>query len=219
MITLVQKVENVIGPGRIRVAEPLSEHTVKKTGGLAEFYIEVDKTDDLIRSVREARKLEMPVLVFGTGAHMSFPDEGLQGLVIKNSCRRFDKASVLDANALVSSESGVNLNQLVRFTIEEGFEGLEYQLGMPGTVGGAMYTNAKYEPKNILVRSHLYSIRILDTDGEVQTYTEELPDFVPIDDELETKEVILSVVFKLMPFDKKILWERGEEAVAYRSKK
>ena len=80
----------------------------------------------------------------------------IKGLVIKNLCRRFDKASVKGTirkneigveNMQVYAQAGVLMNQLVRYTIEEGLSGLEYQLGLPGTVGGAIYTNAKYKPK------------------------------------------------------------------------
>jgi UDP-N-acetylmuramate dehydrogenase len=232
MIGVLSKLEDVIGVGRIKQGELLAEHSVLKKGGLAQWYVELDKTEELIRLVREARKLDVPIFLFGSGAGYQLApgytsDHYFPGLVIKNACRRFDKASMKGtirdnqvgvAEVLVSAEAGVIMNQLVRYTIEEGLEGLEYQLGIPGTVGGAIYTNARYKPKNILARSHLYSLRILDTDGQVQMFTGDLPHFVSMDEEWETKEIILSAVFKLVPYDKKILWGRGQEAVEFRNK-
>lgn len=118
----------------------------------------------------------------------------------------------------VYAQAGVLMNQLVRFTIEEGLSGLEYQLGLPGTVGGAIYTNAKYKPKYLPVNKVLQSVTLLSESGEVQTYNGEVPYFVYTDEDWsESKDVILSVVFKLAPLDKKILWERAQEAVEWRN--
>ncbi len=123
------------------------------------------------------------------------------------------------SEVLIFAEAGVITNQLVRFTIEEGLEGLEYQLGLPGTIGGAIYTNAKYIPKYLLVNKALQSLRILHENGEIQSYSGDLPHFVYIDEVWEdTKDVILSAVFRLIPSDKKLLWKRGEEALVWREK-
>ena len=218
--------DEVIVRGRIRQDELLESHTILKSTGHAEFYVEIDKTDDLIKIIRESRKLGVSVFVLGSGSYIKIPKGGINGLVIKNNCRRFDKMSMRGTirdsqvglrDVVVSAESGVIMNQLVRFTIEEGLEGLEYQLGLPGTLGGAISTNAKYKNKH--VRDFLYSIRILSMEGEVQVYTKDLPYFVAPEAELqETEDVILSAVFKLAPEDKKILWERGEEALEYRNR-
>ena len=227
MSKILEELEEIVGKGRIKRDEPMDLHTAQKIGGIAEYYIEVEKLDELIKIVRHARNLGVALLVFGSGSRVKMPEQGVAGLLIKNNCRRFDKASMKGKirdnqvgvqEVLVSAEAGVPMNQLVRFSIEEGLEGLEYQLGMPGTVGGALYTNAKYAPKNIYARSHLFSLSLLDKTGEVQSFTKDLPHFLFTDDEFaETEEVILSAVFKLLPYDKKILWQRGREAVEYRS--
>lgn len=225
MVNILDELEEVIGKNRIRQNELLAEHTLLKKGGSVEFYTELDTTEELIKLVRKARSLGMPVVILGGGSKIVIPDEGIQGLVIKNLCRRFDKMSIRGkiseqqigvSEVLVSAESGALMNQLVRFTIEEGLEGLEYQLGLPGTVGGAIYTNAKF--KNIYARSYLYSVSILNEQGELQSYTKDLPYFLPTEEDIyDTKDIIISAVFKLIPNDKAILWERGREAGEYRN--
>ncbi|HSX09799.1 MAG TPA: FAD-binding protein [Candidatus Saccharimonadales bacterium] len=212
---------------KVAVHESLSEHTLLKLPVNAEMYLEIDAQDVLIKTINAARSLGIPVFILGSGARIS-SDKDIEGLVIKNLCRRFDKASVKGTirkneigveNVQVYAQAGVLMNQLVRFTIEEGLSGLEYQLGLPGTVGGAIFTNAKYKPKYLLVNKALQSVTLLSETGEVQTYNGEVPYFVYTDDELqESKDVILSAVFKLTPMDKKILWERAEEAVQWRNK-
>jgi UDP-N-acetylmuramate dehydrogenase len=223
MVDTKAKLEAIIGENRIKQSEPLEAHTISKRQASAEFYIEIDKTVDLIKAVQAARDLQLPIFIFGGGSYPIESKKNINGLVIKNNCRHFDtyslKGMVRDQQVgirevLVSAESGALMNQLVRYTIEEGLEGLEYQLGLPGTVGGALITNAKYKNKH--ARDYLHSLKILHTDGEVQTYTGDLPYFATFEDDFqETQEVILSAVFKLMPEDKKILWERGMEAAAF----
>ena len=211
----------------IQVNEPLTEHTLLKVDAVAEFYVEIDAQDVLIRVINAARELQMPVYILGSGARLKA--EGIvKGLVIKNLCRHFDKASMKGTirkseigveNVQVYAQAGVLMNQLVRYTIEEGLGGLEYQLGLPGTVGGAIFTNAKYQPKYLLVNKSLHGVTLLSEKGEVQTYTGEVPYFVYTDETwADSKDVILSAVFKLTPTDKKILWERGQEAVEWRKK-
>ncbi|SRR6266404_4161335 len=219
------KLEEIIKK-KIKLHEPLAEHTLLKTSVHAEFYLEIDAQDVLIKTVNAARGLKIPVYILGSGARVA-SEKDIKGLVIKDLCRRFDKASVKGTikknevgvqNMQVYAQAGVLMNQLVRFTIEEGLSGLEYQLGLPGTVGGAIYTNAKYKPKYLPVNKVLQSVTLLSETGDVQTYNGEVPYFVYTDEEwTESKDVILSAVFKLAPLDKKILWERAQEAVEWRN--
>ncbi|HVA96427.1 MAG TPA: FAD-binding protein [Candidatus Acidoferrales bacterium] len=219
------KLEEII-KRKVKVHEPLDGHTVLKVPAFAELYFETDAQDILIKAVNAARNLGLPVYLLGSGSSIETGQE-IKGLVIKNLCRRFDKVSVKGTikksevgveNMQVYAQAGVLMNQLVRFTIEEGLAGLEYQLGLPGTVGGAIFTNAKYKPKYLPVNKVLQSVTLLSETGDVQTYNGEVPYFVYTDDEWhESKDVILSVVFKLTPGDKKTLWERAEEAVRWRN--
>ena len=227
MAGVTEKLEEIIRR-KVKEHESLAEHMILKTPVFAEFYIEIDAQDVLIKTVNAARSLKIPVYILGSGARIE-SQKDIKGLVIKNLCRRFEKASVkgtIRKNVVgvehiqVYAQAGVLMNQLVRFTIEEGLSGLEYQLGLPGTVGGAIYTNAKYKPKYLMVNKVLQSVTLLNETGDVQTYNGEVPYFVYTDEEWhESKDVILSTVFKLTPADKKVLWERAEEAVQWRNQK
>lgn len=204
--------EGVLGANKIKQNEPMLLHTTCKIGGPAEFYVEVDKADDFVSIVLAARKMQLPVFVLGGGSNVIVSDKGIKGLVIKNNCRRFEIASMkgsiknqrLDvAYALVSAEAGVLMNQLVRFTIEQGLSGLEYALGLPGTVGGAVFTNVHFSQYNISICDCVQNIRGLTKSGEIQD----------IEGKPKASDIIVSVMFRCSPFDKKTLWERGTEAV------
>ena len=219
------KLEEII-KRKIKVHEPLDEHTLLKVPVRAELYIEIDAQDLLIKTINAARSLGIPIYILVSGARIT-SEKDIKGLVIKNLCRRFDKSSVKGTikknemgveNAQVYAQAGVLMNQLVRFTIEEGLSGLEYQLGLPGTVGGAIYTNAKYKPKYLPVNKVLHSVTLLNETGDMQTYNGEVPYFVYTDEDWhESKDIILSAVFRLTPGDKKELWERAEEAANWRN--
>ncbi len=198
-----------------------------KPSNLAKLYLEVERTDDLIKIVKEARIYKVPVFIIGTGSSASIPKSQINGLVIKNNCHRFDvfgikgkiKAERLGIEKVsVYTESGTNINQLVRFTIEEGLSGLEYHLGMPGTIGGAIYTNARYTPKNIYINDAVEKIRILNKEGEILEVGADSFSARDNNQFREADTIILSAVFRMYPEDKKLLWERGNEAAEYRNK-
>ncbi|MBI5122962.1 FAD-binding protein [Candidatus Roizmanbacteria bacterium] len=216
MSEIIQKLETLIGR-KISHSEPLSAHTLLQDNTIAEYYIEVETIDNLIKAVLGARSLSLPVFVFGSGSFFSLPDETILGLVIKNNCRRFDKISMKGKikgqevgveEVLMQAEAGTLINQLVRFTFEEGLSGLEYYLGLPGTVGGAIYTKAKY--KNNYVRNSLKAVRVLTDEGKVEMHTDNL------DKHIESS-ILLSAIFQLVPGNKATLWERGREAGEYRT--
>src|SRR5581483_1965547 len=215
MDTKLQELEKVFGPNRIRKNEPMSAHTTFKIGGPAEYYIDVNNGDELISAVNAARKLEMPFFVFGGGSNVIVSDNGIKGLVIKNNARRFElmrmsgkiKNQKIDmSNALVFAESGVIMSQLVRFVIDAGLGGLEYQMGLPGTVGGAY------------VGDCLFKARILSPDGTIKDVDQSYFHFAYDKSILQqTGEILISAVFKLDPTDKTVLWERATEALSYRT--
>lgn len=232
MNNILEELEKILGSNRIRLNESMSEHTTFKIGGTAEFYLEVSNLDDLVKVVKTAYKLRIPVFILGGGSNIIVSDEGIKGLVIKNNCRKFllmsmtGKVKNQSANwrvglekALVYAESGVIMNQLVRFTVEQGLSGLEYQLGLPGTVGGAIFMNSNFPRENVFAGSNLFKAKILNQKGEVREVDKSYFKFAYDQSILqETGEIVLSVVFKLNSMDKKILWERGMKTLEWRNK-
>ncbi|HEX8931668.1 MAG TPA: FAD-binding protein [Patescibacteria group bacterium] len=217
MSEIAAKLESQLGR-RIALHESLTTHTTLQQNTIAQYYLEVDTIDSLVQAVNAARTLGLPLFILGSGSFISLPDETILGLVIKNNCRRFDKISMKGKiqgqevgveEVLVQAESGTLMNQLVRFTIEEGLSGLEYFLGLPGTVGGALYTDVKY--KNYAVRDCLKALRVLNAEGKIEMLTQDFNRGL-------SDGILLSAVFQLKPMDKKLLWERGSEAGESRNK-
>ncbi len=210
-----QEFADLIGNNRIKE----NEH--------AKLNVDVERIEDLIFISKQAAIHKIPLFIIGTGSLTNLPTGQLNGLLIKNNCRKFEifvmsgkkrEGQMGTINTLVYAESGTIMNQLVRFTIEEGYSGLEYHLGLPGTVGGAIYTNARYTPKNIYLNDNVGKIRILNKDGHIQEVHRDYFISRAKSNFSELENIILSAVFHLVPEDKKLLWQRANEAAEYRSR-
>ncbi len=158
---------------------------------------------------------------------MIVSEKGIKGIVIKNNCRRFEVMSMsgrmtgqhMDvSNARVYCESGALLNQVVRFTIEQGLSGLEYQLGLPGTAGGGVRMNSMFHgEQRHTVGDNVVGGKILKNTGDIIEVDREYFQFGFDYSSLQkSDDILLTVTFAMQPMDKKVLWERGQMAVTKR---
>lgn len=209
----------------IQTQVPLAKHTYFKLGGVADQFVEAKTKDDLIEAVRYAIDSNLPYLVLGGGSNVLVSDEGFRGLVIKNRTSAVklkgfaggvEKGRLDLKEAIIESDSGVTANYLIRYTLDEGLAGLEDMLGLPGTVGGAVYNNSHHLDK--LWGDHIVEVEVLDLEGKIKKYTQKECQF-DYDYSIfhKTKETILSVSFQLKRGDKTKLWEVATEAVKRRS--
>lgn len=203
----------------------LASYTTLKIGGPADFFFEAKTMEELAEAICEARKLGLPVFVLGGGTNILIGDRGIRGLVIKNSTDRIAIAGAKGTfesgqnkgTVFVEADSGVIMNKLVRFTIEEGLSGIEMQLGLPGTVGGAMYMNSKWTKPEGYVGDSVYQATILTTKGEVEVVPRSYFQFGYDKSSLqESHDIVLRVVFALKRLPKEKLWEVANSVMSYR---
>ncbi len=204
----------------------LSKHTYFRLGGPADYFVEVKTKTDLIDAVLYALNNNLPYLVIGGGSNVLFNDLGYRGLVIKNKTsgvklRGFaggvENGKVDLKEAIVEAESGVTANYLIRYTLDEGLAGLEEMLGLPGTVGGAVYNNSHHLDK--LWGDHIIEVEAVTRDGKLKKYSGSECQFA-YDYSIfhKTQETILSASFQLKRGDKTTLWEAATAAVKRRSR-
>jgi UDP-N-acetylmuramate dehydrogenase len=129
--------------------EPLSRHNSLKVGGPADIYITPADLADLQSVLIVLGKTALPWLVIGGGYNLLARDGGYRGAVI--SLKRLSRLEQLDGNCIVA-EAGATNDKLVRFAAERCLTGLEYLIGIPGTVGGALCMNAGAHGEDILTR-------------------------------------------------------------------
>ena len=128
-------------PGHLvpREREPLARHSTFGVGGPADLWVEVRTVDDLIAVLDAAQGAGIPRTVLGHGTNLLVADAGIEGLVVSNSCvgLTFDPAA-----GLAQVESGHTMARLARRAAAGGHAGLGFAIGVPGTVGGAVFGNA-----------------------------------------------------------------------------
>ncbi len=129
---------------RPRCDEPLARHTTSRLGGPADIWLPVENVDELVKAVDLARRHKVPVFILGGGANLLITDGGIRGVVIENRANRVhfplpDEAAV---STKTVAESGAVLPGLARRCAGRGLSGLEWAVGVPGTIGGAVVNNA-----------------------------------------------------------------------------
>lgn len=225
MKTEYEELKKILG-NKLRENELLAPHTTFKIGGPADLFFDAKTTDELVSAVKSARKLQIPIYILGGGSNLLIGDKGIRGLVIKNSTSKivirgakgsYKSGEHKSGLVYLEADSGVVMNQLVRFTIEEGLAGLEMQLGLPGSVGGAVYMNSKWTHPAAAVGDAVYQAKILTPDGEVTDVPKSYFSFAYDSSAIQkTGDIVLSVVFALSKESKEKLWQIANDSIAYR---
>lgn len=125
--------------GTVRQAEPMSRHTTYRIGGPAALFIVADSLADLAHTFELCEELDIEWTVLGKGSNVLVADSGYDGAVITLG-RDFRKHTLTD-NTLRAG-AGVVLAHLVQEAFSRGLSGLEFAVGVPGTLGGALAMNA-----------------------------------------------------------------------------
>ncbi len=143
--TFSEELSAVFG-ARPRRNELLAGHTTLRLGGPAEVWLAVENTSELVSAVTLARQHHIPVFMLGSGANLLISDSGIRGLVIENRAGRVDfpAPSEVEGQSQVNimAASGAVLPNLARRCARRGLSGLEWAVGVPGTIGGAVVNNA-----------------------------------------------------------------------------
>lgn len=152
---------------QIKSQVSLATLTSFRVGGPAEWYIAPRHLEDLQASFEWAVAEGVPITLLGAGSNLLVSDRGLAGLVV---CTRHLRHSHFDAETgQVTAAAGEPLVRLAWQAAERGWEGLEWAVGIPGTVGGAVVMNAGAHggcAAEILVNAH-----VLSPSGKVEILT------------------------------------------------
>jgi UDP-N-acetylmuramate dehydrogenase len=147
----------------VKTNEPLSRHTSWGIGGPADYYLEIRNREELEKIAAWTRAHGMALTPLGQGSNVLVSDRGIRGVTIR--LRGEFEALRFEGDRVVAG-GGVPLPQISRAAAERGLTGAEPFCGIPGTVGGAMQTNAGTPEGDMgrLVRE----ADILDGDGNVR---------------------------------------------------
>jgi UDP-N-acetylmuramate dehydrogenase len=118
---------------------PLAPHTTFGIGGPAKLFARPQSSKELVETVCWAEDAGEPWFLLGLGANILVGDRGFDGLVIKNEARgaEFD-------GELLTAESGAVVGELILRCAEHELSGIEHFVGIPSTLGGALWQNLHF---------------------------------------------------------------------------
>jgi UDP-N-acetylmuramate dehydrogenase len=149
----------------VRIDEPLSRHVTFGVGGPADAYLIAESEDQLRLAYAAAKRRLMPVFIFGSGSNILVGDGGVRGLTIENRTSEVGGPSPNGAGFWVRVASGVSFAALARRLSSAGYSGIEWACGIPGSLGGAVVSNAgAYEWS---LKDVLKGARLADGEGGI----------------------------------------------------
>ncbi|HWV57186.1 MAG TPA: UDP-N-acetylmuramate dehydrogenase [Longimicrobiales bacterium] len=209
-----------LGPARLEHGVRLAPFTTFRIGGRADLFFRARTTDDLVLAVSIAREEGVPYFLLGMGANILVGDLGFRGLVIRN-----ETASVtwLDETR-VRCASGVRVfPDLIDATVARGLGGLHHFVGIPSSVGGAIWQNLHFlspapeRERTMFVEEVVESCEILSQEGDRRTVNREYFEFGYDYSILHDRDdIALSVTFALRPEDPETLRRVVRENLEWR---
>ncbi|MDJ0597550.1 MAG: UDP-N-acetylmuramate dehydrogenase [Crocosphaera sp.] len=155
--------------GKIYPNVSLASHTSYRVGGQAQWYAAPRNWDELQETFEWFQKQDLPLMLLGAGSNLLISDRGIEGLVLSTRYlrhRRYDEET-----GRVTVAAGQPIVSVAWQAAKRGWSGLEWAVGIPGTVGGAVVMNAGAH--NQCTADSLVSAVVVSPNGKVETLTKE----------------------------------------------
>ena len=201
----LKELEARLGQGRVERGVPLAPFTTFRIGGPADLFFRARTPEELVTAVRAARELEIPFFLLGAGANILVGDGGFRGLVIRSEV---GEIRFLD-DARVWAGAGVQIyHDLINATVARGLGGLHHFVGIPSTVGGAIWQNLHFlspppeRERTVFIEEVVESCDLYTEEGELRTVPVEALEFGYDYSILHRRaDIVLGVTFRLIPQD------------------
>jgi UDP-N-acetylmuramate dehydrogenase len=142
--------------GELRGDEPMAGHTTFKVGGPADVWARPSPEcfpAFAAALLEKARFLDIPLFILGGGANLVVADRGIRGIVLDTTgwtgCEFGDEADSRGTVASMTVRSGTPADAAADTAAERGLGALEFLAGMPGSIGGAVWMNARCYEKQV----------------------------------------------------------------------
>ena len=136
----------------------LSSYTTIKVGGIAEYFAEPKSIDEFYFLIKWSNLNNQRCQIIGAGSNLLINNIFVKGLVI---CTKKMRSLTIEAHSgIVEAEAGVMLPTLSNSLAKNGLQGGEWAVGIPGTLGGAIYMNAG--TGNLSLAKNLISVKVIN---------------------------------------------------------
>lgn len=214
-----EEIIRCLGSTRVKRAEPLAQYTTFRIGGPADLFYEATTARELEASVSAAREAGIPWFVLGLGANILVGDRGFRGLVIRNTSKH---TRWLDDGKLWV-ESGAVVGDLIQDAVRRSWSGLEHYIGIPSTVGGAIWQNLHFlspapeRERTMFIAEVFESCEILSEEGELNTVGRDYVRFGYDDSIFHNRDdIVLAVTFQLQAGDQAVMHRILQENLSWR---
>lgn len=176
----------------------LASYTTFKIGGPADVIFIPANLVELQQAMKFLHAHDIPTTIFGCGSNVLISDKGIRGVVIIIS-EKFNKVVITDN--YVQAQAGITVTDLTKIVVENSLAGLEFAIGIPGSVGGAVFMNAGAYGSEFA--NVVHKVTAISAKGELQEYTREQLQFAYRHSIFQdNKELIWQVDFVLPVADK-----------------
>lgn len=164
-VKIYNDLKTKVNENNIFLNEPMSLHTSFRTGGNADVFIKIQNENELEYILKYAKENQIPITIIGNGTNLLVRDNGIRGIVIKFQMQDVKIEENGDTITIITG-AGMSLSKLSRIAKEHSAQGLEFAVGIPGTVGGAIKMNAGAYGSEIkeVVKETTY----IDFDGNIK---------------------------------------------------
>jgi len=211
----------------VKFGEPMSRHTSLRVGGPAEAFATPENVEDLEALVKWSWDRGLSYLIIGKGTNLLVKDNGIHGIVIvvTKCLEKIDQTDTNTDGVIVTAMAGANLKTLCAYALKQGLEGMNFALGIPGTVGGGIIMNAGTSHGSM--ENVLTSINVLLPTGHTRRIKKEAIDFdyrklswsPELTDGHRDQMVILDGRFCLCPSDPEALKKTAREIIRARKQR
>jgi UDP-N-acetylmuramate dehydrogenase len=224
----IERVAARLDAAHLRRNDLLAPYTTFKIGGPADLLFEATSADALANAVLVARQSDVPYFVLGLGANVLIGDKGFRGIVIRNIARAHEfRDAGGDADVChLWTESGAIVKDLIQESVGRGWSGLEHYVGIPSTVGGAIWQNLHFlspapdRERTMFIAEVFESSEILTEESERKTIDGAYVGF-GYDDTVfhHRRDIVLSATFRLTRGDQPALQRILQENLSWRGSK
>lgn len=219
----LRKLEEALGAQRLERDVSLAPLTTFRIGGPADFLYRARTPDELACAVQVARELEMPSFLLGRGANILVGDHGVRGIVIRSEVGGVE---FLDDERVRAGSGVETFPDLIDETVGRGLGGLHHFVGIPSTVGGALWQNLHFlspapeRERTVFIEEVLESAEILTQEGERRTVPADYFELGYDQSILHHRDdVVLRATFRLTPMAKEELRRVIRENLEWRDER
>ena len=208
-------IEKIIPKERLLFNEPMSRHTTFRVGGEAQCMVQIEKEEELIELVPYLNRVGQEYFILGNGSNLLVGDKGYQGIIIKLG----EGMNVISIeNNRITAQAGALLAQTSIAARDAGLTGMEFAVGIPGSVGGGIVMNAgAYDGE---MKQITESVKVMDKEGKILILDNDTMEFGYRTSIIKNRPfIVLEVVLRLQTGNKEEIKQKMDELMEKRRSK